>query len=256
MEPTTLPSHQVTAQLFTEKQVGAAALLAGPLPAGILLYLSHKRLGEDTQASYAMLGTILFTVLLFGLLFSLPDEWTDNRAFSQVLTALLGGVMLMAYELYLKAKINRAIANGAETASNWTVAFVTLIGLVLTLVFVFSIAMAMPPYTGESMEFGALGHEIYYDEGTATEEELQLVAEALTASGYFSEEQQVAVRLEMGAPNSMLLMSVAKDLWEDPEIIEWAEYMSDELSLSLHTEMAVVFEDYKLDGTRLVKMIE
>ena len=65
-------------RFFNEQQSSLAAVLAGPIPAGILIYLNYKTFQKDREA-YITLGiTLIMTFLLFAALFQLPEEIIDR----------------------------------------------------------------------------------------------------------------------------------------------------------------------------------
>lgn len=246
--------HKATEGLFTEKQVGAAAVLAGPLSGGILVYLTFKRMGESKKASMALLGTIVFTLVLLGIIMSLPAEWSSNMI-NTIVTAVVGVSVYMVYHTHLESNVKQAISGGAPVGSNWTVAGISVMGFTVTMAAIVMLSLALPPFEGEVFESGPAGDQIYYDEGTATDEELRLVSDLLTEGGYFGFEDQMFVRLENGPANCTLVMPVAEKVWNDPEVLEWGETTRFNLEMTLGVKALVVFEDYKLDGTRIVKTI-
>ncbi len=66
-------------KFYTEKQVGLAAFLGGPIPPGILIYKNLKRLGKDKESLITLAGTLLFTVFLIYVLIKIPADNSGNR---------------------------------------------------------------------------------------------------------------------------------------------------------------------------------
>ena len=97
-------------KLYTKKQAYISAALAGPIPPGILIYLNYKRLGKNREARLALLGTFIFTGVLFYALFQIPEEISDKIP-SVIFSALYSFVVYFFYHNYLSPHIKEAIKN-------------------------------------------------------------------------------------------------------------------------------------------------
>ena len=115
---------------FTEKQIGVSALFGGPVPAGILIYLNLRRLGKERDASIVMAGTLVFTVgLVFGLN-NIPDD-VFNKIPNQLFPSLIGLLIFGMYHWLFSNTVKIVIKEGGDKESNWRVAVLTVIGMVL-----------------------------------------------------------------------------------------------------------------------------
>ena len=65
-------AHTMSKKFYTEKQTAIAAALAGPIPAGILIFLNYRALGKDREAIVSLAFTLFFSTIIFSLIFYLP----------------------------------------------------------------------------------------------------------------------------------------------------------------------------------------
>ncbi len=234
---------------FTEKQVGAAAIIGGPIPPGILFFLNYKRIGKEKEAYYALAVTLIFTVALFYTVLSLPEDIIDKVP-NAVFTAIYGILVYLAYRQFLAQEIDHKISEGAETSSNWAVVGYVVLGLVINIGIILAMSLSMPPFEGEKLTFGAVGNEIYFDESTTSTSDVIALSDMLTESGFFADEFAVAVHLETTREDYIITFPIQESYWTDSEVMSFFETVKSDMALTYRKNVIVVLESYDLSGTR------
>ena len=202
-------------KLFTEKQVDISAILAGPIPPGLLIYKNYKSLGKEREALIALGLTLFFTVAFFYGLFQLPQEIVDKIP-NIVFTAFYGVLVFVFFRIFMAKEVNAAFEAGAEKGSNWSVAGLTILGLALNLLIILGLALDQPFYDGEVMEVN--GNELYYDQPVPLTEVNKLVSQ-LESNDFFGADYGNIARLQLINDEYWITMVVDEQLWRDDEII-------------------------------------
>ncbi|MEQ8241707.1 MAG: hypothetical protein RIA69_21010 [Cyclobacteriaceae bacterium] len=238
-------------RLYTEKQASISAALAGPIPPGILIYLNYKNLGKDKEAYLTLGVTLIFTVLLFYGIFQIPEEIVDKIP-NFLFTALYGLIVYIFYHYYMVTDVNRAFEHGATKGSNWTVAGISVIGLILNVAIIFGLAMNQPVYAGERIE--VKGNELYYDVEIPQSDVDKLLSE-FESKNFFGEGYGNTARLQLLGNEYYITMMVDEELWSDPNIISFATsvkwFMEVEFGRTTHLKL----ESPSLSGNSKFKYI-
>lgn len=239
---------------YTENQIYLATFLGGPVPAGILIYQNLKELGETRQASGTLLVTVVFTFLLFFGIMQIPEAVLD-RIPSLAFTAFYTVIVFFVYRRYLADKISDELTEPENRASNWSVAGYTFLGLMINLVIIFAIGVTRPAFPGEKMTFGTLKHEVYYDEEIIDPSTVENVAWVLSETQFFSEDFQMAMKLELKNDLLILAMNVQRKYWSDSELLIELRNLKEELCSYLKREVSIEMIHYNLDGEEERKKI-
>lgn len=244
----------MTKKLFTEKQIGVAAIIGGPIPPGILFYLNYQRINKEKEAYISLVATLIFSIALFYTLIKLPQDIVDKIP-NIAITACYGALVYFFYNRFLAKEINQKFEEGNEKASNWTVTFITILGFALTMLIIFAIAFNEPAFTGEKLLYGTTEHEIYYNETSTTPEDANKLGDALTSSGFFTDEYPAAVHLENWKTAYIVTLQIDKEFWEDQEVIDYLEEVKTTLEIAFQKEVTLVLEHYDLSGKKFEKRI-
>ena len=126
-------------KLYSPQQVGVAAFVGTPLPAGFLLAQNYKALGKGSAARQAWVFGLLGTIVLLAIAFVLPDKFPRT-------------VIPLAYSLAIRelakqrqgAAFAAHLAAGGERQSNWRVAGIAVGGLAVVLVAVVVVVLLLP----------------------------------------------------------------------------------------------------------------
>ena len=214
--------------IYTDKAVGVATYLGGPLVGGYLLSRNFKILGEEDKARNAIfLGLILFFII-FELLFLVPDS-IINKIPNTIIPGIYTLIFYFLFKKYQDEKVKTYLKEGGGKASGWKIFGISIIGLILTLAYIFARAYFIAPFDGEVMEFGTAKHQIYYQEDIS-QTEVHKLGESLIEFGYFQAKQQQVINLEFENNKYRLFIYVNKKWWSDKDIVESLYSLEDNLS--------------------------
>lgn len=245
MKDIQLTHQQMNKKLFTEKQVDISAILAGPIPPGLLIFQNYKVLGKEKQAYIALASTLIFTVLFFYGLFQIPQDIL-NRIPGFFFTAFYGVLVFLFFRYFLAKEVNEAFESGAKKYSNWSVAGVTLIGLVINLALILGLAIDQPLYDGEVR--GVNGNELYFNQ-SVPEEEVDKLAEILLFTDFFGKDYENVVRMQLLNDEYLFTIMVDEGLWSDREIIVYFNSMKELLEIEFGKPVQLKLESVSLAGT-------
>ncbi|MBI9058459.1 MAG: hypothetical protein JEZ01_11915 [Labilibaculum sp.] len=203
---------------YSEKQIYFATFLGGPIPPGILIYKNFKQIGDDKRASLALIITFIFTSILFYGLMQIPEEISDKIP-NLVFSSLYTGIVYLVYHHYLADSINDLLIETENKASNWAVTGFTIFGVLINILIIISFAFSTPLFPGDKMIYGEIEHEIYFDEGTISESNLQEVGRILTDFEYFYNDMQQAVRIESTENDYTLILPIGKENWHNADLL-------------------------------------
>lgn len=245
-------SKQMTKKLFTERQTAIAAALAGPVPAGILIFLNYKTLNKEKQALVALAATLLFTILLFYTIFALPDEIVDSVP-NFLFTAIYGLLVLIFYRSALAADIRQAFEQGAEVKSNWQVFGITVLGLAVSIAIMLGLAFDQPYYEGEVTNIQ--GNELYYDAEIA-KINVNKLTQKLQEVDYFGPEYGNVARLELIAGEYFITLVIDETLWSDDEVMDFVSNLKLTIESEFGKKTHLKLESVTLAGESKFKYID
>lgn len=242
-------------KFFTEKQIYVATAVAGPITAGILIFKNLKRLGDKRNANIALIMAFTFTISLFYGLMQLPDSINiPDAVFPLLYTGLI--------YLYYRRDFARAVQEKLESAPDETkkasvisVVGISILGLVVGIAIVLSIAFLEPPYPGEKYSYRDTGNEIYYDEGEVSEQHLLILGDELTRLEFFQAEAPAAVRVDVENGLHYLYLNVDKSFWTDQEFLNSVNELKDYLSDSTDKPYFIKLEHYNFSGKSDEKVV-
>ena len=238
----------------TDKQIYLATFLGGPLPAGVLISRNFKCIGDDKKASLSLMLTFVVTILFFYGLMQIPDAIIDkipNFVFSSIFTL----IVYLIYHKYFKSLVVNNMLLPENRLSNWTVAGISILGLLISLAIIFGIASKQPAFPGDKIEYGTLKHEIFYDSGTVEYTDLLLVGGVLSEYGVFNDEAKHAVRIDKAENKYILNLEIQKTFWEDNELIDWLLSLKSDLKKRTGNEFNILLISYELSGKTTTKEI-
>jgi len=126
-------------RIYKDRAIWVATYLGGPLVAGYLIAENFKAFNETGKAKKTWIYTIIGTIVIFGGIFSIPEDILESipRYFIPlVYTAIAYGFV----KHFQEKNISAFIALGGKPFSWWRTIAVSLIGLLITIVFIFIFA--------------------------------------------------------------------------------------------------------------------
>ncbi|MEL7145456.1 MAG: hypothetical protein AAFO69_03740 [Bacteroidota bacterium] len=238
--------------LYTEKQASIAAFLAGPIPPGILIYLNYKALGNERAAYITLAVTLMATALLFYGMMSIPEQMLDKIPGAAV-TAVYGAVVFLFFRQSINNELETALEEGtAEKGSNWTVAGVSLIGLIIAFGLIFLLSWNQPFYEGNIKNVN--GNELYYD-ANVTETDVSKLSGQLVNQDYFGQDYGSIARLQLSDDQYYITLAIDEAAWSDPVILNFASYLRATMAAEFGKQTFLKFESVSLSGKSSFRVI-
>jgi hypothetical protein len=238
-------------KIFSEKQVDVSAFLGGPIPPGILIFKNYMRLGNERAAYKSLAVTLIFTVAFFYAILQIPDAILDkipDIAFS----GFYGLLVFLFFRYYMATDVKAAFESGMEKASNWNVAGLTILGLVLNLSIVFMLSYNQPFYEGQKITFD--GNELYYNENTS-KEKADMLIDKFVEIDFFGPDYGNIGRLETVNGKYFITMIVDEQYWSDDEIMLALTTMKWSLEAELDQSIELKLEHVYLTGKSKYKTL-
>jgi hypothetical protein len=152
-------------KLFSQRAITIATLFGGPLAAGYLIYINLKGLGKSKGAKISLYLGIVFTVIIFSLLFSLPQQIVDSVP-NQLLPLIYTGVIYLIVERILGKDLKEHKAKNGLFYSAWKAAGIGAVCTLILVVGIFAIfSLNAAKFDAKSYDEGI--KEIVDNEGVA-----------------------------------------------------------------------------------------
>lgn len=224
-------------KIYSSKAILVSTFWAGPVVGGYMLSENFKIFGERTRAIWALVIPILGIVLLTAV--SLTTTFLDvipNLVFPMIFT----WIFYISVRVLMGEKIDSHFSAGGGRVALGKVILVGAIGAVLTFGMMFGASYAYLSATDKSVTkyFGPLKHEIQYQQGNITEEEVDRLGKALTDTTYFDAETQKFVDVRKDGGKYELFLYCDESIKKDSRIYE--------AYIGLRTDVQKLFPDNKV----------
>jgi len=231
-------------KLFTEKQVSLSALIGGPIPPGILIFMNYWRLGQKEKARLTLIATLALTTVFFVVMFQLPEEILD-RIPNVLFSSLYAAIVYIYFRHYMAGEIETGFNSGHQKASNWSVTGVTALGLIGTIIIIFGIAIIQPAFPGEQIDFN--GNEVYFS-GESTKQDGEILSAILFEIEYFGDGYENIAHIDKSNSKYFVSIPLDKEVWNDSEVIEVFTNVKLVLEQEYRSPVEFTFEHYTLSG--------
>jgi hypothetical protein len=125
----------VTSQkIYTLRSIQVATFLGGPIIAGYLISENYRAFNEDKKSKIAIMLGVLATIVLFGVVFMLPD--TKKVPTYIIPLAYSWGAYILVQQL-MGAQMKAHFAAGGGVYTIWRALLAALIGGTVTVAGVF-----------------------------------------------------------------------------------------------------------------------
>lgn len=173
-------------KLYKDKAFWVGTFLGGPLVAGYLFSENFKTLGQPEKVKTTWIITILATVLIFGGIFLIPENINiPNQIIPIAYTAIAFGL----FKKYQEEKTLEHISQGGLIYNWGRVIGVGIIGLLITILPIFTIAYASDTIDQANISTKTYGvsvkHEINFDKSNVSDKEIDEIAEGFRETGFF-----------------------------------------------------------------------
>ena len=208
-------------KIFKDKAFWVATLLGGPLVAGYLFAENFKTLGQPEKVKPTWILAIITTIVLFGGVFLIPENINIPN---QIIPIAYSAIALGLFKKYQEEKANEYIKFGGLTYGWWKVIWISIIGLLITIIPIFAIA-----YTSDTLEqaniitkqYGqTVKHEISYDKTNISEREVDRIADGFIETGFFDLSVAKYVFVEKKGKKYEISISVIQGMANDKEALQ------------------------------------
>jgi len=179
--------------IYNTKQIRLGTFLGGPLVAGYLIAANFNAFNEPGKARNTWIGSILFTILLFGILFITP---TSGKLPQVVFPLIYSWAAYGLAQQFQGKNINAYINSGEAIFSWWRLVGVSLLGCAITVILLFGVIY----FSGDNLTaasqtkiYGVMKNEISFDKKNVSEREVDGIADGLTKCTFFD----IAVKKEI-----------------------------------------------------------
>jgi hypothetical protein len=171
------------------------AYLGGPIVAIYFLSKNFKAIWEEGNVKKTYLFGILFTIILFGLVYFIPSD-TFNLIPTYLIPMVYSWIAMGVYMWYQKQKIDELMNHGFTHYSFWNVVWISFLWLLLSLAIIFIpllLSVWSTPSSGIiantqiTYSYWVTKNKIYTNE-QITKEESDKMALNLKKVGLFSDE--------------------------------------------------------------------
>ncbi len=188
--------------LFSQRTIGIATFLGGPLAAGILVRRNYINLGKEDFGMFALAIGVLSTALLFSTIFLVPEE-IMNKIPSPLFPAIYTAIIYFIVEKLQGKELAFHKENNGTFYSGWKAAGIGSICLLILAAVVFGVAyLSNSNFDTERYDKGLV--EIQKNEAAA----LKLFELPETTA----KEELVAFIKTSGIPNWILNIKILNDL--------------------------------------------
>lgn len=203
-------------KIYSEKAIAVATFMGGPLVAGYLMSENFKVFGEISKVKKTWIISILSTIVVFGLIFSIPESVNIPNV---VFPLIYLGIVSYLTKIYQQKNINEHVEKGGEQYNGWRTFAISVIGCVVTVVPLLGISFANEAANGRLSEstknYGIMNHEIVYQDNIK-ESEADKIAEAMTRETFFDDAQTKYIYVQKTDNNYEISIACDKSIQDDP----------------------------------------
>jgi hypothetical protein len=204
-------------RLFTDRGIGVAAGIGGPLPAAYLIAKNFKSLGKERAANATLIIGAAITVALFTILASLPPSAIDKIP-PPLIPLAYGLVGYFVVKTLQQRDIDVHLQAGGKKGSWRVISVAGVIGLGLTVGYVLLLTFLSPSsfrmFDGAPYKFERTGATLYYDKANIPEADVKFVGNELEAMGYFSKENPLSAAFRKEGETYTVELIVDEKNWD------------------------------------------
>ncbi|MCW3789012.1 hypothetical protein [Plebeiibacterium sediminum] len=130
-------------KLYSQRAIGIATYIGGPIAAGWLIRENFRNLGNDDYGKHALAISILATFFIFAGIFSIPESVMDKIP-NFIITLVYTGIIYLTVEKLQGKDIAAHQKSEGAFFSGWKAAGVGLINMVIYMVVILGYTFATP----------------------------------------------------------------------------------------------------------------
>jgi len=120
-------------KFYSQKAIGIATFIGGPLAAGYLIRENYLSLEKPDEGKKSLIIGLISTILLFSGIFMIPESIRDKLP-NQILPAIYTGITYLIVEKIHGKTLKQHKENGNEFYSGWKAAGIGFISLIILLI--------------------------------------------------------------------------------------------------------------------------
>lgn len=128
IEDKNIPEKNI--KLYKNNHIGIATYIGGPLAAGYLAYENFKALHKPNSARNALIIGIISTILLFGVIFSIPENIFEKIP-RIIIPAIYTAIVYFLIQKYQGENLEKHAKNDNPFFSAWRAIGIGLVSLVV-----------------------------------------------------------------------------------------------------------------------------
>ncbi|PIQ15846.1 MAG: hypothetical protein COW67_06180, partial [Flavobacteriales bacterium CG18_big_fil_WC_8_21_14_2_50_32_9] len=147
-----------TKKFYSQRAITIATYFGGPLAAGYLIKKNYETLEQPDNAKKSLLYGIISTLLLFAVIFSIPEDIL-NKIPNVVIPAIYTGIIYLMVEKYQGESLKNHKDAGGEFYSGWKAAGVGAISMLILAAGIFMIAFIYGDLSNVSSDFDTVTYD-------------------------------------------------------------------------------------------------
>jgi len=240
-------------KIYTNKTISIATFFGGPLAAGFLIAHNFKVFGNKSAANKTLLIGILVTLLLFALIYSLPNNLLGKLP-STILPAVYTAIIALLVEKYQGDQIKEFLQNQGQKASGLTAAGFGVLGLSAIILFIIAISSVYPfPGYEKQTLIGDKKVSLHYSK-KIDEDQINLIKLLITQSGFIEESPGADLFLSGNSEKYILKFIIDPKALSDSVVVSdfmnFKKYLNYNTTGDKNIEIAftdaLLLKDYKL----------
>lgn len=252
MNPETNPNNKIPeGKIYKDRAIGVGTFLGGPIAAGYFIAENFKEFGESHKAKLTWIIAIALTLLLTVGLYFAPFA---DRIPSQLFPLVYSGLIYALVRFYQGGQIDAHLAKGGQLYSWWRVIGISMIGLVLTLAFIFALVFITMP-SEKTKTYGKTKNEITFPESNISESEVDSLAQALQKTGFFDDKMKSYVYVKRSGKTYEISVGMDNTASINSEVIKSYDLLRRDLQ-KFFPENKIVFHLAVDDIDNVIKRIE
>jgi hypothetical protein len=243
-----------TEKIYQSNTIRVATFIGGPLVAGYLMSENFKTFNETEKARKAIIYSIVATVVVFGAAFLIPGLDRGGRYIIPLAYTWTAYYLVTHYQ---GENISSHIKAGGQVYNWWRTLGIGLVGLVVTLIVVFSIVYFtdVATSTETTKTYGVMSNELHFDKSNISDAEVNKIADGLTKIAFFDDKIKKYAYVKKVGASYEISISCNKTIKDNADAIAFFDQLRSNMQ-KLYPVNKIVFNLVVDDLDNVVKRLE
>ncbi|WP_405572055.1 hypothetical protein [Winogradskyella sp. Asnod2-B02-A] len=130
-------------KFYSQKSIGLATFIGGPLAAGYLIKENYKALNQGEKGRTALIISIIATLIVFGSLYMIPES-IMSKIPNMIIPAIYTGIIYLIVDKIHGTILNNHDLNNYPFYSGWRAAGIGVISLIILVAIIFATIFLIP----------------------------------------------------------------------------------------------------------------